>query len=153
MLPTPCVCDVCCRGSVGLRQLRAHWRLRQTRQRLGRQRERLNRHRAIRTYFPRRQGGLTRACLPVRSVIQSIGWVKKVSCRFWANMLIKLRTQEECKQTRTAEEKMKRCLIFSREIFYATIVLCLIVLSLKAVNETAAGQTRTSLRKHDVISV
>ena len=42
--------------------------------------------------------------------------------------------------------------IFMRNI-YATIVLRLNILWLKAVNEIAARQTRTSLRKHDVIKV
>ena len=48
---------------------------------------------------------------------------------------------------------MKYCLIFSREIFYVTIVFCLNILWLKAVNEITARQTRISLRKHDVIKV
>jgi len=48
---------------------------------------------------------------------------------------------------------MEHCLIFSREIFYVTIVLCLNILWLKAVNEITAKQTRTILRKHDVIKV
>jgi len=46
---------------------------------------------------------------------------------------------------------MKYCLIFSREILYVTVVLCLNILWLKAVNEITARQTRTSLCKHDVI--
>jgi len=73
-----------------------------------------------------------------------------------ANMSIKLKRQEECEQIRTAAtatEKMKRCLIFSREIFYVTIVLCLNIMWLKAINEIPAGQTRTSLCKHDAIKV
>jgi len=37
---------------------------------------------------------------------------------------------------------MKYCLIFSREIFYVTIVLCLNILWLKAINEITARQTR-----------
>jgi len=48
---------------------------------------------------------------------------------------------------------MKYCLIFSREIFYVTIVLCLNILWLKAVDESTARQTRTSFYKHDVIKV
>jgi len=48
---------------------------------------------------------------------------------------------------------MKYCLIFSREIFYATVVLCLIILWLKAINEITDRQTRTTLCKHDVIKV
>ena len=44
-------------------------------------------------------------------------------------------------------------MIFSREIFYIIIVLCLYSLWLKAVCEITARQTRTSLRKHDVIKV
>jgi len=48
---------------------------------------------------------------------------------------------------------MKHFLIFSREIFYYIIVLCLNILCPKAVNEITARQTRTSLRKHDVIKV
>ena len=48
---------------------------------------------------------------------------------------------------------MKHCLIFSREIFYLTTVLCLNILRLKAVNGITARQIRTSLRKHDVIKV
>jgi len=42
------------------------------------------------------------------------------------------------------QEKMKHCLIFSREIFYVTIVVCLNILLLKAVNEITARQIRTS---------
>ena len=34
---------------------------------------------------------------------------------------------------------MKYCLIFSREIFYVTIVLCLNILWLKAINEITAS--------------
>ena len=44
-----------------------------------------------------------------------------------------------------------KCLIFSRELFYVTIVLRLNILWLKAINEITAKQTRTSLCKHDVI--
>ena len=36
--------------------------------------------------------------------------------------------QEEREQIRTAAEKMKHCLIFSREIFYVRIVLYLNIL-------------------------
>ena len=42
---------------------------------------------------------------------------------------------------------MKHCLMFSREIFYVTIVLCLNILWLKAVNEITARQTRASFAK------
>ena len=38
---------------------------------------------------------------------------------------------------------MEHCLIFSRKIFHVTIVLYLIILLLKAVNEITARQTRT----------
>ena len=48
---------------------------------------------------------------------------------------------------------MEHCLIFSHEIFCVRIVLCLNIPRLKAVNEITASQTRTSLRKHDVIKV
>jgi len=48
---------------------------------------------------------------------------------------------------------MKHCLIFSRETFYVTIVFCLNILWLKAVNEITARQTWTTLCKHDVIKV
>jgi len=48
---------------------------------------------------------------------------------------------------------MKHCLLFSREIFYVTIVLCLNILWLKAVDEITARQTRTSLHEYDVIKV
>jgi len=48
---------------------------------------------------------------------------------------------------------MKYCVILSRERFYVTIVSCLNILRLKAVNEITARQTRTSLCKHDVIKV
>ena len=41
----------------------------------------------------------------------------------------------------------KWCLIFSREIFYITIVLFLSIMWLKAVNEITARQTRTSFAK------
>jgi len=68
-------------------------------------------------------------------------------------MSIKLRRYEECKQIRTATEKMKHSLIFLREIFDVTIVLCLNISCLKAVNEITVRQTRTSLCKHDVIKV
>jgi len=47
---------------------------------------------------------------------------------------------------------MKYYLIFSREIYYVTIV-CFNILWLKAINKIAARQTRTSLCKHDVIKV
>jgi len=60
---------------------------------------------------------------------------------------MKLRRQEEGEQIRTAVEKMKHCLIFSREIFYVTVVLCLNILWLKAVNELTAMQTRTGFAK------
>ena len=36
---------------------------------------------------------------------------------------------------RTATEKLKQCLIISSEIFYVTVVLCLNIRQLKAVNE------------------
>ena len=52
--------------------------------------------------------------------------------------------------------KTEHCLIFSRETFYITIVLCLNILWLKVVNLITARQTRTSLRslrKHNVIKV
>ena len=42
---------------------------------------------------------------------------------------------------------MKHCLIFSCEIFYVTIALCLNILRPKAVNKITARQTRTSLVK------
>jgi len=42
---------------------------------------------------------------------------------------------------------MKHCPIFSREIFYVAIVLCLNILWLKAVNEITASQTQTSFAK------
>jgi len=48
---------------------------------------------------------------------------------------------------------MEHCLIFSRDLFYATIVLRLNILRLKAAYEITAQQTRTSLRKHDIIKV
>ena len=48
---------------------------------------------------------------------------------------------------------MKHCLIFSREMFYVTIFLCLNILLLKTVNEITTRQTQTSLCKHDVIKV
>jgi len=53
----------------------------------------------------------------------------------------------------TWTEKMKHCLIVSCKISYVTVVLRFNILRLKAVNEIAARQTRTSLRKHDVIKV
>jgi len=40
-----------------------------------------------------------------------------------ANVSIKLRRQEKREQAQTSTEKMQHCLIFSREIFYVTIVL------------------------------
>jgi len=48
---------------------------------------------------------------------------------------------------------MKHCLIFSRELFYVTTVLCLNILWLKAVSEITARQTETSLRKNNVTKV
>jgi len=48
---------------------------------------------------------------------------------------------------------MKYCLIFSREIFYVTIVLCLNILWLKSISGITARQTRITLCKHDVIEV
>jgi len=56
-------------------------------------------------------------------------------------MSIKLRRWEEREQTRTGTEKMKQCLILSRETFYVTIV------------EITARHARTSLRKRNVIKV
>ena len=44
-------------------------------------------------------------------------------------------------------------MIFSREIFYITIVLYLNILWLTAINEITAGQRWTSLCKHDVIKM
>ena len=44
-------------------------------------------------------------------------------------------------------------MVFSREIYYFTIVLCLNILWLKAVSEITARQTRTSLSRYDVIKV
>ena len=40
-----------------------------------------------------------------------------------ANVSITLRRQEKGEQAQTSTEKMKHCLIFSREIFYVTIDL------------------------------
>jgi len=54
---------------------------------------------------------------------------------------------------RTSTEKNGALSDISREILYVTIVLCLNILWLKAVNEIAARQTRTSFRKYDVINV
>ena len=69
-------------------------------------------------------------------------------------MSIKLRRWEcEQIQARASTEKMEHCLIFSREIFHVTTVLCRPILRLKAVNEITTRQTRTSLRKRDVIKV
>ena len=50
---------------------------------------------------------------------------------------------------------MKHCLIISREKFYVTIVVRLNIqrLKVKAANDITARQTRTSLRKHDVIKL
>ena len=49
---------------------------------------------------------------------------------------------------------MKYCLIFHVK-YFVTIVLCLNILWLKAINEITARQTRTNLhvRKHDFIKV
>jgi len=52
---------------------------------------------------------------------------------------MKLRRREEREQIRTATDKMKHCLISSREIFYVTVVLCLNILWLKAVSEITAS--------------
>ena len=43
--------------------------------------------------------------------------------------------------------------ILTWTFFYVTIVLCLNILWLKAVNDITARQTWTTLRKHDVINV
>ena len=48
---------------------------------------------------------------------------------------------------------MKRCLIYSREIFYFAVVLCLNILRLKAVNDITADYMTRQLRKHGVIKV
>ena len=79
----------------------------------------------------------------------STGWVKKVSCWFWANMSIKLRIQEEREQIRTATKKMMHCLIFSREIF------CHNKRFMFKYSMTVFITQRSTkpLRKHDVISV
>jgi len=66
-------------------------------------------------------------------------------CPLVKTALIKLRRrQEEREQVETAAEKMKHCLIFSREIFYITIVVCLNILRLKAVSEISARQRDTN---------
>ena len=44
-------------------------------------------------------------------------------------------------------------MISSREIFYVTIVLCLNISMTESSHEIIARQTRTGLRKHDVIKV
>jgi len=51
------------------------------------------------------------------------------------------------------QKKMEHYVIFSCEIFYVTIVLCSNILRLKAINEITARQTRTNLRKYDIIKV
>jgi len=43
-------------------------------------------------------------------------------------MLVKLRSEEERERIQTAAERMKHCVIFSREVFYVTIILCLNIL-------------------------
>jgi len=48
---------------------------------------------------------------------------------------------------------MEHCMIFSHEIYYVTIALCLNIQWLKAVKRITHRQTRTSLRKHDVKKV
>jgi len=53
-------------------------------------------------------------------------------------------------QIRTFTEKMEHCLIFSHEMFYVTLVLCLNILRLKAVSEITVRETRTSLRPKSV---
>jgi len=83
-------------------------------------------------------------------IVSYTGWVKKQDVVL-SEYVNELRRQEECEQIRTSTEKTKHCLIFLREIFYATIVLCLNTIWPKAVNEITARQTWTSLRKHDVI--
>jgi len=60
-------------------------------------------------------------------------------------MSIKLRRYEECEQIRTATEKIKHCLILSREKLHVTTVLSLHILRLKAVNEITARQIRTTV--------
>ena len=52
---------------------------------------------------------------------------KKLAVGF-KRMSIKLRRQEKYEQIRTATEKIKHRLIFSREFFYVTVVLCLNIL-------------------------
>jgi len=57
-------------------------------------------------------------------------------------------------QMRTATEKIKHCVIFSRKIFYVTIVLCLnILLPNILLPITRFDDTTRPLRKHDVIKV
>ena len=50
-------------------------------------------------------------------------------------------------------KQLQRKWYFHVKYFHVTIVLCLSILCLKAVNKIIARQTRTRLRKHDVIKV
>ena len=50
-------------------------------------------------------------------------------------------------ESEKATEKVKHCLIFSREIIYISIVLCSNILWLEAVKEITARQTRTNFAK------
>jgi len=56
-------------------------------------------------------------------------------------------------QIRTATEKMKHFVTFSCDIFYFTIVLCLNILWLKAVNQITADYTTRLLCRHGIIKV
>jgi len=80
----------------------------------------------------------------LKAAVYRVG--QKVGCWFQANYVNKLRryVYEECEQMRASTERMEHRLIFSGEIFYVAIVLCLNVLWLKAVNEITSRQTRTS---------
>ena len=63
-------------------------------------------------------------------------------------MSIKLRRQEEREQIRTAAEKMKHCLIFSREIFrHNCFMFKYSMTESSLINEITARQTRTSFVK------
>ena len=80
----------------------------------------------------------------LKAAVYRVG--QKVGCWFQANYVNKLRryVYEECGQMRASTERMEHRLIFSGEIFYVAIVLCLNILWLKAVNEITSRQTRTS---------
>jgi len=79
-------------------------------------------------------------------------WVKKSKLLILSEYVNKTEKIGGVWKIRTSREKMEHSDILG-EIFYVTTVLCSNIVWLKAANEITARQTRTGLRKHDVIKV